>query len=203
MSKTSQDKRNKILDVAKRRFAHYGLAKTTMAEIAKDLAFSKALLYYYFPDKNSLYTAVIEHVATELGDEIEIELAKITNVEDAVVTLLEKRVEFLKKYFYIFEYTFFMTNELKPEINEFIVAATERQRMIIQNIFQKGKDTGELGDINVEESSELYLFASMGMRMAVLKDVKSYFAPDKEEFDIVLDLQKKMSKIFIKGLKAS
>ncbi|HBI89157.1 MAG TPA: TetR/AcrR family transcriptional regulator, partial [Sphingobacterium sp.] len=50
-------KRIKILEAATRRFAHFGMAKTTMSEIAKDLNFSKALLYYYFPDKNSLYSA--------------------------------------------------------------------------------------------------------------------------------------------------
>jgi TetR/AcrR family transcriptional repressor of mexJK operon len=41
-------KRIKILEAATRRFAHFGMAKTTMSEIAKDLNFSKALLYYYF-----------------------------------------------------------------------------------------------------------------------------------------------------------
>ena len=59
-------KRIKILEAATRRFAHFGMAKTTMSEIAKDLNFSKALLYYYFPDKNSLYSAVFEYVIDKM-----------------------------------------------------------------------------------------------------------------------------------------
>ena len=55
MPKNPDEKRSRILEVAKRRFSHYGLAKTTMAEIAKDLAFSKALLYYYFPCYKEVY----------------------------------------------------------------------------------------------------------------------------------------------------
>lgn len=66
MPKNADEKRVKILDVAKKRFAHYGLAKTTMAEIAKDLAFSKALLYYYFPDKNSLLRLLLKILSMKL-----------------------------------------------------------------------------------------------------------------------------------------
>ena len=57
------DKTNKmqqIIDVAQKRFGVYGLEKTSMREIAEDLNLSKASLYYYFPDKESLYRAVVE-----------------------------------------------------------------------------------------------------------------------------------------------
>jgi len=99
MAKSADEKRGKILEVAKRRFAHYGLAKTTMSEIAKDLAFSKALLYYYFPDKNSLFIAVIE----EIIDEMEVDMLKLLtkdlSVEERVFEFLETRIESLRKYF--------------------------------------------------------------------------------------------------------
>ena len=37
MSKNVDEKKFIILEAAKKRFAHFGMAKTTMAEIAKDL----------------------------------------------------------------------------------------------------------------------------------------------------------------------
>src|SRR5688572_33453931 len=49
-----------ILEAARKRFAHYGLTTTTMNEIAADIGMSKASLYYYFPDKENLFVAVIE-----------------------------------------------------------------------------------------------------------------------------------------------
>ena len=48
-----------IIEAARKRFAHYGLTKTTMNEIAADIGMSKASLYYYFPDKENLFVAVI------------------------------------------------------------------------------------------------------------------------------------------------
>jgi AcrR family transcriptional regulator len=49
-----ETKKTQILDAAYKRFSHYGYSKTTMKEIASDLSMSKALLYYYFPDKSQL-----------------------------------------------------------------------------------------------------------------------------------------------------
>ena len=49
-----------ILSAAQKRFGLYGLEKTSMKEIAADLGMSKASLYYYFPDKEGLFKAVVE-----------------------------------------------------------------------------------------------------------------------------------------------
>lgn len=49
-----------ILNAAQKRFGHYGLCKTTMNEIAADVGMGKASLYYYFPDKEAVFQAVIK-----------------------------------------------------------------------------------------------------------------------------------------------
>ena len=61
-------KKEKILEAAYNRFLHYGYSKTTMNEIAGDICMSKALLYYYFPDKSQLYIDVMRRVAKEYLD---------------------------------------------------------------------------------------------------------------------------------------
>jgi len=37
--------------------------------------------------------------------------------------------------------------------------------------------------------------------MGILKDMKNMLFPTKDEFDDILSLQKKMMKIFLKGLR--
>ncbi|WP_262496286.1 TetR/AcrR family transcriptional regulator [Daejeonella oryzae] len=41
-----------------KRFCHFGISKTSMAEIAEDLSMSKTAMYYYFPDKQNIILAV-------------------------------------------------------------------------------------------------------------------------------------------------
>jgi AcrR family transcriptional regulator len=56
--------RGNILEAAKKRFVHYGYAKTTMAEIASDCNMSPGNLYRYFPGKLD----IAEAICTEAGE---------------------------------------------------------------------------------------------------------------------------------------
>src|SRR5262249_30145308 len=51
------DKRQRIIEAARARFRHYGIAKTTMHEIAQDAGVAVGTLYRYFEDKDDLAVA--------------------------------------------------------------------------------------------------------------------------------------------------
>ncbi|HEX2592066.1 MAG TPA: TetR/AcrR family transcriptional regulator [Rhizomicrobium sp.] len=53
--------RTQIVDAAKKRFSHFGYAKTTMAEVAADCSMSPGNLYRFFPGKLD----IAEAIATE------------------------------------------------------------------------------------------------------------------------------------------
>lgn len=199
--KNADEKRIKILEAAKRRFAHYGMAKTTMAEIAKDLSFSKALLYYYFPDKNSLYGAVLEYIIEEFNEETSKSLAQTKGTEEAIMELLNKRIEFVKRYYYIIEYAYGSRKDVGPELEAILIRTFKMHRDGIKEVFQRGMDKGELKPIDADEFSEIFLFSTMGLRMMVMKDLKTDFIPTKEEFDYIVEMQKKLAKVFIDGLR--
>jgi AcrR family transcriptional regulator len=54
------DKRQRILEAARKRFRHYGVKKTTMQEIARDAGVAVGTLYLYFKDKDDLLVAGTE-----------------------------------------------------------------------------------------------------------------------------------------------
>ena len=194
-------KRIKILEAATRRFAHFGMAKTTMSEIAKDLNFSKALLYYYFPDKNSLYSAVFEYVIDKMIEDIEDVIAQGGDFEEIMMYSIDMRVKIINQYYNLFEYTMKMVKELPDELEQVFKESYLREVEIIEKILNIGIDAGEIqvGDIN--ETARILLYSLFGMRMGILKDMKNMLFPTKEEFDHILSLQKKMMKIFLNGLR--
>lgn len=55
-----------ILKAALEEFAHEGVTGARTDEIARSAGVNKALLYYYFKDKEGLYSAVLEQVFTGL-----------------------------------------------------------------------------------------------------------------------------------------
>ncbi|MDF2517307.1 MAG: TetR family transcriptional regulator [Sphingobacterium sp.] len=194
-------KRIKILEAATRRFAHFGMAKTTMSEIAKDLNFSKALLYYYFPDKNSLYSAVFEYVINKMIEEIEAVIDKGGNFEEIMMYSIDMRVKAINQYYNLFEYTMKMVKELPDELEQVFKESYLREVEIIEKILKIGVEAKEIRVDDLNETARILLYSLFGMRMGILKDMKNMLFPTKEEFDHILSLQKKMMKIFLNGLR--
>ncbi len=203
MAKNTDAKRLRILEAAKKRFAHYGLAKTTMAEIAQDLTFSKALLYYYFPDKNSLYAAVLEMANEEVVQECAAIIRDAADVMTAIENFLDVRLRIIKDNYNIFEFPFSLRNDMPVDLENIMPVLFEKQIQQIRAILEKGIATGELKPIDdLDLTAKLLQISLLGMRVGVLKEYKNiFFPPSKEEFDYILTLQKKLAKIFIDGLR--
>lgn len=193
-------KRTQILEAATRRFAHFGLTKTTMAEIAQDLSFSKALLYYYFPDKNTLYAAVLEHVINKSFDEMTVAVSEIADCQEALMFILDKRIEFVTRYYNLLEYSISAVQQVPDVMAGVLDDSKDKERSILADILQKGIDSDQLQVDDVKETAEILLFALVGMRFSILKDIKGVLFPTKDEFDRILVLQKKMAAIFLRGL---
>jgi len=68
-----------ILDAATREFATEGLAGARTDAIAKAAGVNKALLYYYFHDKEQLYGAVLHHAMGDL-------LQQVTNILESTAS---------------------------------------------------------------------------------------------------------------------
>lgn len=191
------------MEAAKRRFAHFGLAKTTMAEIAQDLSFSKALLYYYFPDKDALFAAVLEYAMNQSFEEMNAALATIADSHEAMMFTLDKRIAFVMRYYNLLEHSMSLIQQVPDTMARVLEEAKDKERNILAGILQKGIDTGQLEVDDVAETADILLFALVGMRFSILKDIQGMLFPTKDEFDRILTLQKKMATVFLNGLKTT
>src|SRR5215217_3490155 len=97
-------KREKILEASYQRFLHYGYSKTTMNEIAGDLSMSKALLYYYFPDKSQLYIAVMRKLSNDYLKILEDNIHTFSNLKDAFVFQIDVHHNFIVSNYNFFDF---------------------------------------------------------------------------------------------------
>ena len=80
------EKISEIIAAAQKLFGIYGWDKTSVNEIATELNISKGSIYYYFPDKESLYKAVIEKEQDVFLQEVR---DRIATMDDAPEMLRE------------------------------------------------------------------------------------------------------------------
>jgi AcrR family transcriptional regulator len=76
------DKRQRILDSARKRFRYYGVRKTTMQEIARDAGVAVGTLYLYFKDKDDLLVACTDEYVTRHRRQAEAILASDASAAD-------------------------------------------------------------------------------------------------------------------------
>jgi TetR/AcrR family transcriptional regulator len=87
-----EESRAAILNAAVAEFAELGIAGARTDAIARAAHVNKALLYYYFKDKDALYEAVLDHVFTGLRE-------RVMPVLESKLPPRQKMLEYLGAYF--------------------------------------------------------------------------------------------------------
>jgi AcrR family transcriptional regulator len=194
------EKTSQIIEVAQKRFGIYGIEKTSMREIADDLKLSKASLYYYFPDKESLYKAVIEKEQEEFMAKIAERILSIEEPDRLLREYAKIRLSYFRSLLNLSRLRLEAYSDLKPVFRETISAFKEKEKEMVVKIFEKGINTGIFAISDTERTASLFLDILKGLRISVVNDKSTLFI-DQEEFERLLEKTIAFTDIFIKGLK--
>lgn len=192
-------RREQVVEAALRRFSHFGIAKTTLTEIADDLSMSKQVLAYYFPDKQSLIGAVVEKLTQEYGAVLKEEIEKSATVRDALQKLTTVKGEFFEKYYMLVIQAEHLEFFRHKSYNSWKLFLAEKEQQLLVRLFEKGVEKGELKPLDTNKTAALLLETLF----AFSRCVKEQGAlPDKDTFRDVLARQQDVIRLFYQGLKA-
>lgn len=197
----TDNKRDLILEKALARFAHFGIQKTTMHDIADDLAISKPSVYYYFPDKISLAVAVIERIFGEYLEKLTVLLDNANRAEEAVFSMLELRKEFFQKYFMM--HLGDNPNDTpfsNPDIRESIINIRAAEVLLLQKVLERAITQDKIKSNDAAHTAELFMDMLSGISVCVMARQERKLVPDRSGFDEILSKQKEIAQLFLKGL---
>ena len=196
------DKSNKeqiIIETAQKRFGLFGIEKTSMQEIADDLKLSKASLYYYFPDKERLYKAVIEKEQNEFIKKITEKVLSINEPDMLLREYVNARLSYFHSLLNLSRLRLEAYSDLKPVFRETMILFKEKEKEIIIKIFNDGIKKGIFFIEEPDKTASLFLDLLKGLRVSVVNDKKTLFI-EQEEYDKLLYNTIAFTDIFIKGL---
>jgi AcrR family transcriptional regulator len=197
---TKEDKALTIIEAAQKRFALYGVEKTSMREIAADLRMSKGSIYYYFPDKENLYKAVIEKEQSVFLKMLEENVSAIADPSDSLVNYALSRINYFKKLINLGQVRSEAMPELKPLIANTLRKFHEKEKIIVMKIIEKGKSNGDYNIVDSYQVASLYLDLLRGLRSTLLSN-KTHLFINEEEYQVLLEKVRGFTELFIKGLK--
>jgi len=198
--KSEKSRQQEILEAAQKRFAVYGIEKTTMQNIADDLNIVKGSLYYYYPDKENLYKAVIEAEQTEFLRMVGEDLRNISDPSEALIRYLIARLSYFRKLVNLSRMRAESLSDFRPLISESVKEFREKETRIVQEILEMGNGMGHYAVKDTYAIAGLFLDLLRGLRRAILDD-KKLLIVDEDEYNILKTKALAFAEIFINGLK--
>lgn len=193
------DKRKEeIIELATRRFLHYGFSKTTMNEIADDAKITKANLYYYYPDKNALIKDVLVDISEAFLDAIEEMVAKYNgDFLDTLFDLLRFRAEHMRKHYmvYINENLDWLRD---AEFKRLIKKIEARDLSILKSLIVKAVDDGTLIMDNIDDSTIVLRHIIKGITLNHTVNDIIHCIPNVDNIDKMLEDQIKAVELIFK-----
>jgi AcrR family transcriptional regulator len=196
----NKNKINQIIEAAQRLFGIYGIEKVSMLEIANELKLSKASLYYYFPDKESLYKAVLEKEHMEFISTISGIIRTLKNPEKMLKEYVILRLEYFSRLMNLSRLRLEAYSDLKPIFRETFLIFKEKEKELIIGILRMGVKQGIFHIKNIDGTASLFIDLLKGLRVTAIKDRRTVII-EQEEYKQLLERTTAFTEIFIKGLK--
>ena len=157
-------KEDRIVEAARRRFAHYGYDKVTMDEIAGDIGLGKGSLYYYFPTKEALFTTVVRQEQTEFKARVEEIIADTSCSAEALRQYADQRVEYFRNFHTLAKLTLESLALIKPAFGGLFKDFARWEKETLRAILDSGNSSGEFAVGNPGRVAEALLHVIQGLR---------------------------------------
>ena len=135
--------REQIIAAANEHFAHYGYAKTTVSDLARQIGFSKAYIYRFFESKQAIGEAIV-------GDCLDEILAKVREAVESGRDANDKLRKFAKTVTSasidvafndrkIYEVATHASSENWAPVQAYV----ERLQALLEDILKEGRESGQ------------------------------------------------------------
>ena len=193
-------KQDAILSAAQLRLGRYGFEKTTMSEIAADLNLSKASLYYYFPDKESLWCAVLDKEQDEFFSLMNSRLKEFYDPETIISEFVKWRHGYFTTFLNLTTFRFSDRNEIRPHYRAMIDKFRKHEEEQVAGILKQGVKSGVFDIENPEQTARMFLEILHGLRLVVVRQ-RPMMELAGEDYDKMLRKQQDFLKLFIRSVK--
>ena len=138
------DKRQQILDVASECLARYGYDKTTLDDIAGRIGLNKTSLYYYYRNKESIFSDVIVQEAKLFLEALQHKAIKTRGCKNQILTYLTERFRYYQHVVNLHHLSMETLRNIHPVFKAVYQTVLDREIDFIGKLLQEGMDRGEI-----------------------------------------------------------
>jgi len=165
-----------ILQAARELFQRFGLAKTTMEEIAKASGKGKSTLYYYYTSKEEIFSATLQEDIQDTLRQVNAAVARAETAEAKLMAFTVTRIRIIAHKVNLYGSLYRELADNPGPVNKIRKSFEAPVKNILRNILILGIDNGEF-KLSAKNDLELMtqaLFSTLrGVETSVFEDNKS------------------------------
>lgn len=201
IKKPDKDTEKRILESAKKIFYKKGLAGARMQEIADEAGINKAMLHYYYRNKEKLFSAVFQEAMGRIFPHMSKILGSELPLFEKIEALIENYIEMLRQNMYL---PIFILHEIQQDPSRLVNIIIEDESKALIKFYQdieKAKSEGLI--TNIDTKTVIVNILSLCIFPVAAKPVISgIFNMNEEEYMNYLESRKKsVTDFVIKGIK--
>jgi len=155
-------KRTQIISAAKLCFAQFGYDKTTLDDIGKRIGLNKSSLYYYFKNKEEIFSAVVLEEADKIVEVLQSEIESKVSPEERIQFYMRKRLGYYKKILSLHQLSAESLRQIQPGFHKLYsnillreITFIQRQILLIDN---------NIPEVQAKKIAELIIISADGIK---------------------------------------
>lgn len=179
--------RESILLVAGQHFSRYGFKKTTLTDIASALGKQKTALYYYFKNKEDIFSELIKIEAGEFYQKLADVLLSETEPKERLSNYISSRIRMMEevanRYKVLKEELF----QLLPQIEDVRAPFHKKEAELLGQFLAAGSKSGHFSVKNPEELAVTLVHMLKGLEIPMfVQDQLSHDQRRVEDFVLLI-----------------
>jgi AcrR family transcriptional regulator len=138
--------KEEILTAAQRLFQQFGIRKTTMEDIAKNICKGKSTLYYYYCSKEEIFDAVVQKEMEEVFGKTQKAVENAHTAEEKLKAYSVTKMKTLRRMSNLYQMVRLEMLESPPCYHHLYTQYEVREISLITQILEYGINTGEFDD---------------------------------------------------------
>jgi AcrR family transcriptional regulator len=167
------DRKNEILSAAGKCFAKFGYDKTTMDNIGEMVGMNKVSLYYYFKNKETLFSEMLLKEADDFGKMILKNIEGVTGCRNKIIAWIEEGFKYNQSGSVLHQLSMETLRKLTPQLEELKNISGKNMTKTIAAMLKEGQENHEIISCDADKIAETIQKIMYSMKNSAYDQVKT------------------------------
>ncbi len=197
---SKENKRENMIQVAAQVFSRYGFEKTTIDDIGAALNLNKSSLYYYFKNKEEIFSEVVMNEAKLLIHDLHVKIGQVPGIDKKITYYMQKRWACYDKALNANEVTNAIRLQVAPVLRVLYKKVLAEEVNYLAALIGHGVEKKEFSPCSPKEVAELLITMSNAIKGEEFNSVSHAGKTSKQIYKQVESKTIFATQLVLKGL---